>query len=192
MLRLQPFLDRFPPTDVRPASAGLLQAYRGVLPEALLQLWAHAGPGQYAGGLLTLLDPREYAPTLQGWLMRDRPSPDRVPVALGAFGTLFYYRKLGEHAEDLAFIDPHRSGTGILSWSLEGFFNETLTDPEGRGPLLQEVLFAECLRLHGPLGAGEMYAFVPALALGGAPDAAHTARTDARAHLEFLLQLGRG
>jgi hypothetical protein len=192
MLNLQPFLDQFLPGVVQPASPELLGAYRGVLPESLLELWEQVGLGQYAGGLLTLIDPREYAPALQGWLMAPKPNPDRVPIALNAFGTIIYYRRLGEQGEDVAYIDPHHSESGVLNWSLEGFFNDSLTDPGVRDSLLHESLFADCLDLHGPLATGEMYTFVPALALGGSFGASHTGRADALVQLDFLLQLARG
>jgi hypothetical protein len=192
VLTLQAFLAKFPPGAVQPASPALLGAYRRILPEALLQLWEQVGLGQYAGGLLTLVDPREYAPALQGWLMQDQLSPDRVPIALSAFGTIMYYRRLGEDASDVAYIDPHHSETGVLSWSLEHFFNQSLTDPGVRDSLLHEPLFVDCLERHGPLSAGQMYTFVPALALGGKVDARHTEPADALVQLDFLLQLARG
>jgi hypothetical protein len=152
-LALQRFVSRHPPgADVQPAASELVAAYRGVLPDALLELWTQIGLGRY--GLLEIINPDEYADVLAGWLMRPQAALDRVPVAISAFGRLFYYRRLQEDAEDIAFLEPHYWQTGVLEWLLEGSFNETLCDEEAITDLLEPELYAECLRLHGPLEAG--------------------------------------
>ena len=191
-LTLQPFLNRYPPSRVQRADPELLRAYRRVLSESLLDVWEQVGLGQYADGLLTLIDPRQYAATLQGWLMRDSPDPDRVPLALSAFGTLLYYRRLSGRDEDVAYIDTVYSASAVVAWSLDACFNEVLCSEGGAEALLAPELFSECRELHGPLQPGQIYAYVPALSLGGSADARHAQPSDALVHLDMLLQLAQG
>jgi hypothetical protein len=189
---LEPFVTKHPPgKDVRVADLALVAAYRGVLPDALLELWTDVGLGRYGGGLIQLVDPRAFEDVLAGWLMRPAPSPDRVPVAISAFGRVFYYRKLPNGAEDVAFLEPHDRLSGVLEWSLEGSFNGVLTDDEAVAELLEPDLYAACTARLGALEDNEIFYPVPALALGGTWDAAAMGKGDARVHLELLLQLAQ-
>jgi hypothetical protein len=193
MSALQPFIETHAPSArVKPAPSDLVARFRGVLPDSLLDLWSTVGLGFYGDGLIQLVNPEEYANVLTGWLLLPAPNPNRVPIALSAFGTIFYYRKLAEDAEDVALINPHLHQSDVLDWSLSDFFNGTLCDPDGGSELLEPELLMACLTRHGPLAENQMYYPVPALALGGAMHADSMDRGDARVHLEFLLQLAQG
>jgi len=192
---LQAFLDCFPADEeVRPAPAELLERFRGVLPGSLLGLWAGPGLGWYGDGRLQLVNPFDYLETLSGWLTRDLSDLSRVPVALTAFGKLVYYRRLGEGAEDVSVIDPHRPGGGaeVLAWSLDDAFGEALCDPEVQEHVLDPDLARQAALRLGRLEPGEMYFYVPALMLGGDDDVASVAKGSAPVYLDFLLQLALG
>lgn len=192
---LQVFLDCFPPdAGVCPASADLLEHFRGVLPDSLLSLWAEPGLGWYGDGLIQIIDPLEYLGTLAGWLTRDLSDLSRVPVALTAFGKLIYYRRLGDDAEDVSVLDPHRPGGGaeVLAWSLEDSFNEVMCDPEVQADMLDQELAGQAALKLGRLEPGEMFFCVPAQMLGGSDDLESVGKGDALVHLDFLLQLALG
>jgi hypothetical protein len=193
-LALQPFLDAHPPgAGVERPSRELVERYRARLPASLLELWQASGLGPYAGGLIHLVDPARYEPALYGWLQYPTPDPGRVPIALSAFGVLFYYRRLGaEGEEDVAFVDPHTSATDVLAWSLEAFFNECLCDQEVITSILEAGLFEQARLVKGPLGRDQTYHFVPALRVGGRRAVESIDRGDAAVHLELLLQLALG
>lgn len=54
--------------------------------------------------------------------MKDQPDMTRLPIAISAFGLVFYYRLLSEDGdEDVSFIDPHNSDIGVTAWSLTDF-----------------------------------------------------------------------
>ena len=196
---LQAFLDCFPPDQgadagVLPASADLLERFRGMLPDSLLRLWAGPGLGWYGDGLIQIVNPLEYLGTLAGWLTRDLSDLSRVPVALTAFGKLIYYRRLGEDAQDVSVLDPHRPGSGaeVLAWSLDDSFNEVLCDAEVQADMLDQELAGQAALKLGRLEPGEMFFHVPALMLGGSDDLQSVAKGDALVHLDFLLQLALG
>jgi len=178
--------------DVSAASPGTIDRWTGILPGCLLELWTVHGFGSYGGGLIQLVDPADYAESLGGWLGR-AGSDDRVPIALTAFGTMLYYRRLGQEGEhDIAYIDPHRAAAGVVSWDAESFFNETLLDDGTAAPLLDRALFDAVKARLGPPDPGEMYCFVPALRLGGGGAADSVQRVNAAVHLDILLQLVQG
>jgi hypothetical protein len=189
-LKLQAFVTKHAPdSSVKPPSAALVQSYRGILPDALLELWERVGLGRYGAGAIQLINPDEYKPALYGWLMLATPNPDRIPIAISAFGKLFYYRKLAERAEDVAFIDPHWRSTDVVNWSLEDFFNDSMCDDDIIEDVLQSELFGECTAKYGGLAEGEIYFYVPALVLGGSESVDSMGQGNALVHLELLLQM---
>jgi hypothetical protein len=188
---LAPFLHKHPPTPgLVPATAEQLARYDGHLPAALLALWRQHGFGFYGGGLVQLIDPDLYRDNLWGWLMREEPDMDRLPIALSAMGTIFYYRRLSDDGdEDVSFINPHTSETGCAVWSLENFFNEWLTDDETLADHLHAAQFDALVARAGPLARDEMYFHEPALRLGGDGSLERIARGSAPVHLGLLLEL---
>lgn len=190
-LQLQAFLDAHPPAgDMRKASPDTIERYKSHLPEALLALWTRHGFGHYGNGLIQLIDPDSYRDNLWRWLLLDEPDMSRLPFALSAFGDVFYYRSLSDEGdEDVAVLDPHRSASDVIVWSLEDFFNDWCCDAETISGFLDAPLLGEARASKGALLRDEIYVFVPALRLGGTRSAAHVDRGDARVHLELLLQL---
>ena len=190
-IALQPFADTHAPDPGnRKAGADTVARYREHLPASLIELWRTHGFGLYGGGLIQLIDPDQYRDVLWGWLMREEEDMSRLPIALSAFGDIFYYRRLSDAGdEDVCFIDPHTSATGDLAWSLDDFFNDWCRDPESVEKFLTQPMFDQAVAAHGPLSPGEIYYFVPALRLGGERSVQQASRGDAAVHLNFLLDL---
>lgn len=190
-IALQSFLDRHRPDKaLKKVSAEHVNTYRGHLPEALLELWHTHGFGFYGDGLIQLIDPDRYRDNLWGWLMREEPDMERLPIALGAFGEVFYYRKLSDDGdEDVSYLNPHTSEGDCLIWSLPDFFNQWCCDNENIATLLQPDRVRQAAQTQGPLADNEIYYFVPALRLGGSGGMNTVARGDAAVQLDLLLQL---
>ncbi|MDR7333100.1 GAD-like domain-containing protein [Roseateles asaccharophilus] len=188
---LQPFLQRHPPSaGLTPATADQLARYADHLPAPLLALWQQHGFGFYGQRLVQLIDPDVYRDNLWGWLMRDEPDMDRLPIALSAMGTIFYYRKLSEDGdEDVSFLNPHTSESGCTVWSLAQFFNEWLGEADNLADYLHAKELDAMAARAGPLARDQMYFHEPALRLGGDGSLAHIARGSAPVHLDLLLQL---
>jgi hypothetical protein len=192
-MKLQQFLDAHQPLQTTVASDGVLETYEQTLPDALLEVWREVGFGLYGDGLIQLVDPGHYQQNLWGWLLREEEDLSRLPIALSAFGHIFYYRRLSDEGdEDVCYIDPHTSQSGVLIWSLEAFFNETLCDQESIAELLEPMAFSAARTKAGPLTAGEIYAYAPALRLGGSKSVEGVVRCDAQVQLDLLLQLALG
>ena len=197
-LQFQKFLEHFPPRDEpQKADPELLERYRDLVPPGLLELWQHAGFGFYSDGFLQLIQPDEYHEVLCGWLLRD-PDPERVPFMMTAFGTLIYYRMLARDpegkivAEDVAYLEPHHRDSSVLSWSLEGVFNDALGEDDALSDFYRRDGFGDARALYGPLNPDEIYFYRLPLALGGAENLENLTKGDARVQLEILLQLALG
>ncbi len=189
------FDDLYAPSgDVAPMSADTLAQFQDRVPAILLDRWKRPGIGVLGGGRLQLIDPADYEPVLDQWL--GRPDPTRVPFALGAFGDLFYYRDRGQHdiggtvmkVEDICRLDPHYRRTEVCTWEVDKFFKSYLLDEAVVNGTLRGPLFKEALAEMGALEPGEIFTFVPALALGGAEELSYLQKVDARVHLDFLFQ----
>lgn len=187
-MELQAFLDTFPKAEVRPPKAGAVEKYRGLLPDSLLELWENVGWGKYGAGMIEIVDPEDYEATLELWLGKKKDN--YVPVAISAFGELFYYRKLTETDEDVCMLDPHFRRVETCVWSLNGYFNDFLTDGEIIDDVLRKELFEAGKTKKEALAAGEIYFFSPALILGGAEAPEHLDKGNAAVHLHLLFEMG--
>ena len=178
------------------ASAETIAFYRGVLLDSLLELWQTTGFGFYGDGLIQVINPDDYKEILWAWLLRDEDMT-RLPIALSAFGDIFYYRNLNdednedddETHEDVSFLDPHTPESGCTVWSLNDFFNEWICDSEIIEKFLDKDMLKAATEKHGELEENQIFTFVPALKLGGRRSAEHIDRCDAKCQLDVLLQL---
>ncbi|WP_442681374.1 GAD-like domain-containing protein [Sphingomonas sp. ASY06-1R] len=67
---LDPFLKANPPSrHVVPAPREMATAYRDIVPVALVDVWRHKGLGLYGKYQLALIDPRQWQPILDRWIV---------------------------------------------------------------------------------------------------------------------------
>ncbi|WP_349781097.1 GAD-like domain-containing protein [Xanthomonas arboricola] len=156
-LALSPFIKAHPPRKTQPAPADLIAAYAPVLPASLLELWRQKGLGHYGDMQLALIDPRQWQPVLDRWIVSPPDAVRRIPIALTPFGALLYYRKLTATDEDVAYLDPVSKAAADLSWSLDDFFNQSLCEGEFCDSLIPSALLAAARKECGALAAGEVY-----------------------------------
>jgi len=190
-MQLQTFINKFSVDQAgNTVSPETVKKYQAYLPEALLELWQNHGFGFYGNGLLQIINPELYQDVLWSWLMKDQPDMARLPIAISAFGLVFYYRVLSEEGdEDISFIDPHNSDIGVTAWSLTDFFNDWICDDEIIEQFLEKSALAKAQTQYGKLTDNQMYCYLPALRLGGRASDLNLDKGDAATHLDFLYQL---
>ena len=190
-MQLQTFINKFPVDQVgNTVSPETVKKYQAYLPEALLELWQNHGFGFYGNGLLQIINPELYQDVLWSWLMKDQPDMTRLPIAISAFGLVFYYRLLSEDGDEyISFIDPHNSEIGVTAWSLTDFFNDWICDDEIIEQFLEKSALAKAQTQYGKLVDNQMYCYLPALRLGGRASDLNLDKGDAATHLDFLYQL---
>ncbi|MFW1857271.1 GAD-like domain-containing protein [Acinetobacter defluvii] len=189
-MQLQSFIEKFP-ADIsgQKASPEMIEKYCLYLPEALLELWQEKGFGFYGNGLIQIINPELYQDNLWDWLLKSEPDMNRLPIAISAFGVIFYYRKLSDEDEDISFIDPQTSEVDVTVWSMEEFFNDWLGDDEIIEVFLEKSLLEQVQQKYGKLSENQMYCFLPALRLGGSKEDLNLDIGSALVHLDFLYQL---
>lgn len=190
-MQLQSFIDKFPVDQVgNTVNIEIIKKYQSYLPDALLELWREHGFGFYGNGLIQIIDPERYQDVLWSWLLKDEPDMTRLPIAISAFGIVFYYRRLSDAGdEDISFMDPHNSDIGVTVWSLNDFFNEWLCDDEIIEQFLEKSALSQAQEKYGKLAHDQMYCYLPALRLGGRASDLNLDKGDAPTHLDFLYQL---
>jgi hypothetical protein len=156
-LALRQFINAHPARAVSSVSDDLVAAYDGALPASLLELWRKKGLGLYGDAQLALIDPRQWQPVLDRWIVSPPSETQRIPIALTPFGALLYYRRLTDTDEDVAYIDPVSKGTGDLAWSLDDFFNRFLCDRTSLDSLVPPDMLKAARNECGPLAPGEVY-----------------------------------
>ena len=189
-LKLQKFIAAYSPPDkpVKPRPETIAK-YKNKLPECIIELWTEHGFGHYGDGLIQIIDPDIYDNNLWGWLMVEKDT-NRIPIALSAFGHIYYYRKLSDRGdEDIAFINPHTSQTGVLTWDIKEFFNEWCCDADNQSDYLEKELAAKASKKCGKLNDGEIYYYAPAIRLGGESKLENIKKGNALVHLAILLEL---
>jgi hypothetical protein len=194
------FFDEFgPPVKVTEFSVEQLGKYKGLLPDSLLEFWSEAGWSGYADGLFWSTEPAQFLVPLEAWL-EDSGIPHRDTyhvIARSAFGDLFAW---GKESGASVIINPLFSSVtikepnenvkqGKTEAALTAFFvsktKEYLDFEDYKG----KPLFKRALKKLGPLQPDEMYAFEPALCLGGLPKLENLVKVKMIEHLVLLSQL---
>ncbi|HIQ45318.1 MAG TPA: DUF1851 domain-containing protein [Pseudomonas oleovorans] len=178
-----------------------IEKYRSILPESLLGYWREEGWCSYADGLFWIVNPEPYKATLDSWLQGSGLAEidNYHIIARDAFGSLYawgecYQRKITISSlaggivalkSQLQKTNPQPDRTlGIFLGSIS---RENLDFEDNQG----KPLFRRALMKLGPVGENEMYAFEPALCIGGKADLEHMVKLNMDMHLTLLEQLRR-
>lgn len=177
-----------------------LAKYTGKLPDRLLEYWQEYGFCGWGGGCFWIVDPEDYEDILQTWL-EGTPFVEQdkyYVIGRSAFGKLYIWDRNSGQSLDIQSIygmifptdstdDFKEDGEDL---TLDLFFAAKSIDSMEIQDINETPLFERTLEKLGELEADEMYAFVPALALGGAPKLENLQKVKALEHLSFLADLG--
>lgn len=166
------------------------------MPSQLLAYWEEHGWCGYAGGLLWTVDPQEYGPVVKAWIGNTAFMQEDTfhIIARSAFGKLYFWGeksggdKLNVIAADSFALARTLQPAKDLDQVARAFFGAKSRDAVDH-KMEQGTLFALALAGLGQLKYDEIYGFVPALALGGAPVLKNLQKVKAVEHLVMLAQL---
>lgn len=185
---LEKFKDYFQPdAGCVTISEEIIKQYEGKVPDFLIDLWKSSGIGKYNQSLIELINPKDFESNLWTWLGRE--VSNYVPFAISGFGELFYYRKLTETDEDVCVIDMQYRSIETLSWSMEDFFEDFLTNEDDRNTWLRQELFEEAIAAKGGLLKNEVFTFVPILAMGGKEELHCLDKGNAQVYQDLVFQM---
>ncbi len=151
------------------------------LPDLLADFLIAHGEALWGGGLLVSLSPDNWDEILEEWL--DEPGKASVFMRT-AFGRLFFWQE-GE----IWYLNPHSGKVGKVIKDPQAFLDKFCLDANIREKAFMEPLFKKSVKKLGAPEPDEMYGFVPALALGGAPELRYVKRVPVREHLSLLAGL---
>jgi hypothetical protein len=174
------FLSTYPLHDNAPATA--IPAGLGIPDELRSMLDAVKG-NSYAGGYFRFVPSGEFAPSLALWGLE--PADCFVFLKCG-FGQLVFL-----HEQQYKVLNPVFNSIDELDdvGGLEFVMDVLLCDRPGmEASFLIDVYEAALPRL-GPPALDDMYAFVPALGLGGPRDAAQVQKKKMETEMAILAQL---
>jgi len=197
------FLEKFgEPTSRTNVNEDTLTKYRGKLPDRLLEYWQEYGFCGFQDGLFWIVNPEDFEGTLDTWLENtDIPQQDNFHViARNAFGELYVW---GEKTGLKYEITPANAWVIEKKGNEKDIANNNALDSIQEFFYLQKPkymdeydneenpLFEPCKILHGALAYDEMYAFEPALFLGGEAILENTAKVNIFVHLQVLASFGQ-
>lgn len=183
------FVKVFKPGDnLTKPDEKILEFGKKKLAEEIIYLWENYGFGEYADGLLKVIDPRDYMNSLYTWL--GGIDYNKIPIMVSAFGDIFYYRKLENNENDISILDIHYRKIEVCAWSYQDFFKKYIINNETIKNILREDLYNEAIKVLGNLKYNEIFYFAPALILGGAEDIKYLKKGDANVHHQVLFQMG--
>ena len=179
--------------------------FKGKLPDRLLEYWQEYGFCGWGNGIFWIVNPQDYHEILQIWLEgtefaeREKNGLDKYYViGRGAFGDLIVWGKTSGQSIDVnsnfGMIFPTDYSEKLKERgeerSIDLFFAVRRKESFDQKDINEKPLFERALKNLGPLEADEMYAFVPALALGGVNKLENLQKVKAIEHLNFLAELG--
>ena len=183
------FLKKYKPGEnLQKPDEEILNFGRQMLPKEIVALWEDHGFGEYADGLIKVVDPRAYMDSLYSWLGRKDPS--RIPIIVTAFGDIFYYRKLENNENDVSLLNIHDRRTEVCGSSYQDFFERYLLDKNVIKKVLRADLYKQAVKKFGRLGYQDIFFFVPALALGGGETLKYIGKGNGAVHQLVLLAIG--
>jgi len=186
-------MDKFfkkykPGENLQKPDAEILNFGRQMLPKEIVALWEDHGFGEYADGLIKVVDPRAYMDSLYSWLGRKDPS--RIPIIVTAFGDIFYYRKLANNENDVSLLNIHYRKIEACGASYQDFFERYLLDKNVIKKVLRADLYKQAVKKFGRLGCQDIFFFVPALVLGGGETIKYIEKGNGAVHQLVLLAIG--
>lgn len=188
-------------TSRREVPAASIDKYQSKLPPALLGYWREEGWCSFADGLFWIVDPDAYKATLDMWLQGSGLAEidNYHVIARDAFGSLYAW---GERYQRKITVSSLAGGIVALKNQLQKpnpqpdrslgiFLGSTSRDSLDFEDIQGKPLFQRALAKLGPVAEDEMYAFEPALCIGGKADLEHMVKVKMVEQLKILDQLRR-
>jgi hypothetical protein len=165
-----------PAFDCQPVSEDRCAAYRGKLPDELIEEWQEHGWCAYQDGLLWTIDPGQLADVIDD-------GNGRIPFLRTAFGSVFYWD--GSRAFKL---DAFTGESTLVFNRMPVLFDSMLCKADYLQDSLHADLFQHALAERGKLARDECYGYLPPLPMGGPGTFETLKRVKLREHLAIVLQ----
>ncbi|GAA0824573.1 GAD-like domain-containing protein [Colwellia asteriadis] len=194
-----------PAIKSEPVSQEILTKYKDKLPDRLLEYWQTYGFCGWGDGVFWTVNPDDYSDILSRWLQgtefeqRILNGVDTYHViGVTAFGRLIIWGENSGQSIDISvnygMLFPTDYTADLLEdggdLTIDLFFSASSISEMDETDIDDKPLFKPAFERLGALANDEMYGFVPALALGGAPKLDNLKVVKKLEHLSFLADLG--
>ncbi|MGI8723197.1 MAG: GAD-like domain-containing protein [Geodermatophilaceae bacterium] len=188
-----------PPIPGKSVPQAAFEKYAGVLPAALLRIWAEFGWAGFGDGRFWLTDPDEWSIAFEEWFGGvDLPLQDRFHViARDAFGNFDCWGERTGPSLNVGVVDGElfvgddstRVQARGADWSLNMWLLGHSPDRIDVYRNDETPVFADARRVLGQLTYDEVYGFFPPVALSGGPENSDIHKVGAIVQLSILSQL---
>jgi hypothetical protein len=168
----------------KPCPPEAIAKYRGRLPDLLVDTWAAAGFQDFSDGFLWSVNPDEFRDVVAGFVHDDQLENVDVMFRTG-LGSLIL-----AHKGKLFHFSAITMATLALPDSLEIVLDLYFSERMSLNDIFFLNLYKKGLKRLGPPAEDEVYALVPAPAIGGEIVADHLQKANLRVYLDYLSQLG--
>lgn len=179
-MMFEKFFSKYPTFEIlEKPSEELLNQYRSVLPEPLIELWESHGLGVYMDGFLRLVDPNDFHD-----FVRESVNvyvENTVVFATSALGDFFLWEN--DRIKQVNFRYGYTEVVGGRRFA--SFMNHRLTDQEYLDDIKGSIYFKALDKLGQP-EFDECYGYVPALVIGGNDNHENLQRLKMAEHLMIV------
>lgn len=158
-----------------------IEAWRGKLPDELLELWRETGWCSYGNGLLRVTDPAQLSDVLEDWV--DAVEGEPLVFLRTSFAHLYFWCDGWVYS-----LDVQHGSLSQVTEDIARIFT-LICNPRVKEKILRESLHEQAAARLGRPARDECFAFEPALALGGSGDVETISRVRIREHLAILAQI---
>jgi len=187
-----------PPIPGKPVPQSALDKYTGVLPDALLAIWAEFGWAGFGDGRFWLTDPDEWAMAYGEWFDRfEPPLQDTFHViARDAFGNFECWGQRTGPSLRLVVVNsmlfvrdrsPRMAAEGA-DWTFNLWLGSHNLDTADVYRNDETPVFADARAALGQLTYDEVYGFFPPVAWSGGPENSDIHKVGAIVQLSILAQ----
>lgn len=179
-------------------SSDQIKQYEGQLPGRLLSFWREYGWGGFGNGMFWLVNPADYNSALEAWCEGHVDIKGVHVIGRNAFGKLIAWKQ--GHGKFLhvvplehtifTFAPNKHVLAGKEDFSLGVMISQIDAKSMDYEDQQEIPLFQRAVKKLGLLEPDEMFAFEPALSLGGQAKLSSVVKVKMEEHLHFLAELG--
>ncbi|MGN0631733.1 MAG: T6SS immunity protein Tdi1 domain-containing protein [Ruminococcus sp.] len=159
----------------------IVEKYRKVIPQKLLELWENNGLGMFMDGYLKTINPDEYKGILNESYFN---AANSIPIMATAFGDIITWEE-----NKYVGLVRYKYGTSEIMISNYDLFLVLLNDNSFVNKFFQIDLYDKAVEKHGTLNYDECFGYVPIFALGGKATIEQVKKVKIREHIALITEL---
>lgn len=168
---------------VGPVQPAVIDAYRGRVPDDLVELWETYGYGSFAGGFLRVIDPSVYEAEVGDCIGKTQGDGIAIPVMVTGLGDLITWEP---SVPGFVGVMYRRGEVDAFGSTLRTLARLIRTD--ALLPRMKAEIFAKAVEAHGELPYDESFVFVPLLSLGGKATTSNLHKRNTIAAIQMMVE----